>query len=253
MDSIQSFVQKTFDDEMPRPSQLQIFQQRHQGSGTLSTSTIGTNFSGKSSSLDRTETDFRGPQSRLGKNKRKSYLRRMVPEEDRQNLYAGVAHGDYDLQTTRPPLMYQMHLIEWIWLQTTVRHRMSLMILAVLISIFLVNATVAISFIIEGRKLSTPHMCSTPQCMNLVKRLKRYMNTSVDPCDNFYGFVCGSSEVNTTLSQEEEDGWNFGFRSGRITFDFGGSHSLGSMLKKTDKFPDKLILDLYRGCLHTSM
>lgn len=30
-----------------------------------------------------------------------------------QHYYAGIAHSDLDIQTGRPPLLFQMNIVEW--------------------------------------------------------------------------------------------------------------------------------------------
>ncbi|XP_070394087.1 neprilysin-1-like [Dermacentor albipictus] len=39
--------------------------------------------------------------------------------------------------------------------------------------------------------------CDSPHCADLAKRLADWINTSVDPCDDFYSFVCGLVPTDT--------------------------------------------------------
>jgi hypothetical protein len=41
-------------------------------------------------------------------------------------------------------------------------------------------------------------VCSTSKCLADASRIQRYLNTSVDPCDNFYDFACGNFPKDTT-------------------------------------------------------
>lgn len=40
-------------------------------------------------------------------------------------------------------------------------------------------------------ELTKPNICTTPECHTVAKRIKEAINTSVNPCDDFFLFSCG--------------------------------------------------------------
>ncbi|ODM90656.1 Neprilysin-21, partial [Orchesella cincta] len=159
--------------------------------------------------------------------------------------FAGIAHSDLDIQISRPPLMYQMNILEWLWLQSTIGHRVILMLVGVLFTLFLLHLAfwIHLSLPADGDH----HVCKTKPCRNLARRLSSSIDSKVNPCENFYAFACGTSGG---ISTAEEDKWYIGTDSNRISYNFDSSISLGTMLKKTEEFPDHLVLDMYKACLH---
>merc|ERR1719369_2251305 len=47
----------------------------------------------------------------------------------------------------------------------------------------------------------TEEECSTEACKDAASRLRFYMDTSVDPCENFYDFACGAFHEKTTIPE----------------------------------------------------
>lgn len=45
--------------------------------------------------------------------------------------------------------------------------------------------------------------CTTPGCIHAASRILSKMDSSVDPCDDFYQFSCGQFLENTKLSEEK--------------------------------------------------
>lgn len=160
-------------------------------------------------------------------------------------------HSDLDLQESRPPMQHQMNVIEWLWLYSTDKHRFMIIFLIAIFCILLGAVVFAIWLFFSREPRNNPYLCSTPACKNLGKRLRKTLNRSVNPCNDFYAFVCGSSEIATDLSEEEENNWKYGTDAGRVEYDFESSQSLGRMLRTADsgKFPHSLALSVYKGCL----
>lgn len=51
---------------------------------------------------------------KTGRSLSKRFRRKNADKYDvNQHYYAGIAHSDLDIQTGRPPLLFQMNIVEW--------------------------------------------------------------------------------------------------------------------------------------------
>lgn len=65
-------------------------------------------------SKSRSRRGSRAPRRKSVKNdKGKQYYAHQRSEAVKKAMYSGVTHSDMDVQTGRPPLMYQMGLVQW--------------------------------------------------------------------------------------------------------------------------------------------
>ncbi|XP_057330724.1 neprilysin-2-like [Microplitis mediator] len=55
-----------------------------------------------------------------------------------------------------------------------------------------------------GLPTETVDICRTPECVDTASRILKSMDSSVNPCDNFYKFTCGNF-VNTTNIPDDKD------------------------------------------------
>lgn len=46
-------------------------------------------------------------------------------------------------------------------------------------------------------------VCYTPGCVEAAANVLNFMDSSVDPCNDFYDFACGKFLADTTLSDEK--------------------------------------------------
>lgn len=53
------------------------------------------------------------------------------------------------------------------------------------------------------RASSSDKLCATPECKMFGKQLKQMINESVDPCDDFYEFVCGKYSRSERIDDDE--------------------------------------------------
>lgn len=49
----------------------------------------------------------------------------------------------------------------------------------------------------ENYRLRNDRLCTSVDCLRVAYEVKRSLNFSVDPCDNFYKFTCGGFEEDT--------------------------------------------------------
>ncbi|XP_051168210.1 endothelin-converting enzyme 1-like isoform X2 [Leptopilina boulardi] len=62
-------------------------------------------------------------------------------------------------------------------------------------------------YLITSAKINNaniPEVCETKECHSLAESIKKGMNDSVNPCDDFYSYVCGSWQSNYPVPKGEE-------------------------------------------------
>ncbi|KAI5630567.1 VLP3p-3, transcript variant X1 [Venturia canescens] len=47
------------------------------------------------------------------------------------------------------------------------------------------------------------NLCLTPECLHTASMIQKNIDSSVDPCDNFYGYACGGFIKNTIIPNDE--------------------------------------------------
>ncbi len=74
-------------------------------------------YSRRASTISRARRGSRAPKRKSEKSdkkdKGKQYYAHQRSEAVKKAMYSGVTHSDMDVQTGRPPLMYQMGLFQW--------------------------------------------------------------------------------------------------------------------------------------------
>ncbi|KAB0797753.1 hypothetical protein PPYR_08746 [Photinus pyralis] len=97
---------------------------------------------------------------------------------------------------------------------------------------------------------SAQHMCSTPNCLKAASRILNSIDSSVDPCDNFYQFSCGNFLKQDTMLGAKES-----VSSSSIAF-----HMLKERLRRIMEEPIPpnepksflLLKQMYKSCINTT-
>lgn len=70
--------------------------------------------------------------------------------------------------------------------------------------------------IIVVHSVAPPNICTSDICVKEAARIKKSLNLSVDPCDNFHEFVCGKHIDEPSLSEDKTSDWTLSTAQDKI-------------------------------------
>ncbi|XP_058793347.1 neprilysin-2-like isoform X3 [Phymastichus coffea] len=100
-------------------------------------------------------------------------------------------------------------------------------------------------------KLSDSDICLTPGCIHTASSVLESMDTSVEPCDDFYNFACGTFMKNTIIPDDKTSVNTFSIISDKLQKQLRASIEEES--KASDPRPIKLAKILYQTCMNKSL
>lgn len=99
-------------------------------------------------------------------------------------------------------------------------------------------------------------LCTTPGCLAAGSELSSSLNTSVDPCENFYAFACGGWVESHPIPDDETSQTTYSLANNRAQaamrtiFDQSLSSEKTEVSTTSSKAKSvQLVLDLYRECM----
>ncbi|XP_024224399.1 membrane metallo-endopeptidase-like 1 [Bombus impatiens] len=93
-----------------------------------------------------------------------------------------------------------------------------------------------------------PQICETAHCHEIAKRIQQNIDTTVNPCENFYQYACGSWGKNNPVP-EGRDTWS----DNNIVFDKSKKRIkelLEEHISSTDIPPVRMVKEFYRSCMN---
>lgn len=93
-------------------------------------------------------------------------------------------------------------------------------------------------------------MCTTPGCIRAASNALDRMDSSVDPCDDFYQFSCGQFLEKTTIPDDKIYVNSFGIVGDLLQEQL--KSLITSPVSETDIEPFKMVKNLYLACMNES-
>ncbi|CAL8086026.1 unnamed protein product [Orchesella dallaii] len=136
------------------------------------------------------------------------------------------------------------------WHKSAFGSRLNALIVAFLFVFALIHVTGAIFFItthFTNPSNKNPYMCTSPDCKKAAKWMIETMDKKVDPCENFYEFVCGNdAELHNDLNYFSEY-----INVPLYKVEFGENSILAKILKSYSMEEEELNqpIKFYQACL----
>lgn len=100
-----------------------------------------------------------------------------------------------------PPLLDENHpLVNEQSRHTTKRYLVVAVVLALLLAVS-VLAIIGLVVALSVTLTAAPSDCSSPDCVELAATVLQNMDTSVDPCVDFYNYSCGGWDANNVIPE----------------------------------------------------
>ena len=98
--------------------------------------------------------------------------------------------------------------------------------------------------------LTKPEVCLTPGCIHAASYALTNMDESVEPCDDFYKFACGSYLKNTIIPDDKSSVSGFSVVTDKLQEQL--RTVIGEPVSKQEKKPFRLVKNLFRACMNKS-
>ena len=93
-------------------------------------------------------------------------------------------------------------------------------------------------------------ICMTPACVHSASKMLEMMDVSVDPCENFYNFACGSFVKDTNIPDEEVSVNTFSVIEDKLQEQL--RILVSEKINENEAEPFKLAKKVYKACMNKS-
>ena len=101
-----------------------------------------------------------------------------------------------------------------------------------------------------NEKIQNNAICLTPACIHAASKMLKMMDVSVDPCDDFYNFACGSFIKNTNIPDDEVSINAFSMVEDKLQEQL--KNLVSKKINESEPEPFKLPKKVYRACMNKS-
>lgn len=103
----------------------------------------------------------------------------------------------------------------------------------------------------KTKKSDNDDLCLTPGCIHAAARALELMDSSVEPCDDFYSFACGNFVKETTIPDEKVSVNTFSIIGDKLQEQLRSL--ISEDIKPSDSEPFNLAKRLYRACMNKTL
>ena len=118
------------------------------------------------------------------------------------------------------------------------------------IVLYLINLLIVTAVSNETSEKSID-ICLTAGCVEAASSILKQMDETVEPCDDFYSFACGSFVKETIIPDEKSFVNTFSIILDRVQDQLRTLVSVP--VNDSEIYPFKLVKKLYKSCMNTSM
>ncbi|GLH05802.1 Neprilysin-2 [Gryllus bimaculatus] len=109
----------------------------------------------------------------------------------------------------------------------------------------------ALSGIVKQNDVLKHDLCLTPGCIHAASTMLMSMDTSVEPCDDFYNFACGNYVKTNNIPDDKSTVNTFSIISDQLTEKL--RTIVEEPIKENEAKPFKLVKKLYRACMNKTL
>ncbi|KAF5280973.1 hypothetical protein FQR65_LT14897 [Abscondita terminalis] len=137
------------------------------------------------------------------------------------------------------------------WLKQRTNSEKHWILLTIISGALVLGLLIALCVVIhKNAQNDLDEICMTPGCVQAAAKALSYMDTTVDPCKDFYQFACGGFEKNTLIPEDKTSISTFHSIADVVRDKL--KDIISSELKPNDTKPYRLLKKFYDLCMNTT-